>query len=214
MKDRELKLNSLSRYSKASPLFILEEHGHCEVPAGCGGVVLRWRNPRDGVPVTMWLYSGGPCDTYLDGEPLSSGRPLVPYGEHVLAFAVSEIDPAHMVLMFAGVHRGSDDEHGVTTTPPEPGGVSVLSAPDGTWRYTLTEPGDDTWALPGFDDTDWPSMVPLEERPPVEEGKWDPHAYRIRQLTERGASGLGVQGDGDRVWIRKEFTVPRPGGEG
>jgi hypothetical protein len=31
--DRDLKLNSLSRYSKESPLLILEEHGHCEVPA-------------------------------------------------------------------------------------------------------------------------------------------------------------------------------------
>ncbi|REE99061.1 hypothetical protein [Thermomonospora umbrina] len=214
MTDRELKLNSLSRYSKSSPLFILEEHGHCEVPAGCGGVVLRWRDPAAGVPITMWSHTGGPCEPLLDGSPVTSGRPLVPYGEHVLAFAVTEIDPAFMVLMFAGVHRSSDDEH-VTTVPPEPGGVSVLSAADGTWRYTLTEPPDDAWTLPGFEDADWPSMDAVADRPPVE-GSWDPVGYRIGKMTERGAVGLGVPGaPGARVraWIRKEFTVPRMGGD-
>src|SRR5262249_6025263 len=99
--ERELKLNSLARYSKTSPLFILEEHGHCEVPAGCGGVVLRWRNPQRGVPVTMWLYAGGGCRVYLDGKVTTSGRPVVPFGEHVLAFAATGVDPAYPVLTFA-----------------------------------------------------------------------------------------------------------------
>jgi hypothetical protein len=31
--DRDLKLNSIDRYVKSSPRFVLEEHGHCEVPA-------------------------------------------------------------------------------------------------------------------------------------------------------------------------------------
>jgi len=75
MSDRELKLNSLSRYQKNSPQFILEAHGHCEVPAGCGGVVLRWWNPSQGVPVQMWVYTPGECAFYLDGKPAESGCP-------------------------------------------------------------------------------------------------------------------------------------------
>ena len=53
MPDRELKLNSISRSSKQSPRLVLEEHGHCEVPAGCGGVVLRWRGHDDPIPVKL-----------------------------------------------------------------------------------------------------------------------------------------------------------------
>jgi hypothetical protein len=41
MAGKDLRLNSLSRYTKRSPEYVLEEHSHCEVPAGCGGVVLR-----------------------------------------------------------------------------------------------------------------------------------------------------------------------------
>ena len=40
----EQQLNSLSRFRKQPGRLVLEEHGHCEVPAG-GGVVLRRRNP-------------------------------------------------------------------------------------------------------------------------------------------------------------------------
>jgi hypothetical protein len=91
--ERELRLNSLARYPKSSPLFVLEEHGHCEVPAGCGGVVLRWRNPRAGVPVHMWLYHEGDGALFLDGASLPSARPVVSFGEHVLAFELAVADP-------------------------------------------------------------------------------------------------------------------------
>jgi hypothetical protein len=43
-------LNSLDRFRKHPGQLVLEEHGHCEVPAGCGGVVLRWRNPNPSPP--------------------------------------------------------------------------------------------------------------------------------------------------------------------
>ena len=48
MPDRQLRINTLSRYRGRPPRLVLEEHNHCEVPAGCGGVVLRWRNFSDG----------------------------------------------------------------------------------------------------------------------------------------------------------------------
>jgi hypothetical protein len=213
MRDRKLKLNSLGRYSKASPLYILEEHGHCEVPAGCGGVVLRWRNPRAGVPFTMWLYTGGTCELRLDGAVPPSSRPLVPFGEHVLAFTMTEVDPAFMVLKFAGGHR-PDEERDLRRSAPEVSEMTLVSAVEGNWRHTFTEPEDDAWMFPGFDDSGWAPMVRREDRPPLPEGQnWDPHSYKLNRLAGFGATGLGVEGRGGRVWIRKVFTIPGPGEE-
>src|SRR5712664_4668459 len=86
MKKRDLKLNSISRYSKNSQLFVLEEHGHCEVPAGWGGVVLRWTNPNRALPAELWIATVGKATFYLDGKSPSSGRPMIEYGRHVLGF--------------------------------------------------------------------------------------------------------------------------------
>ncbi len=68
--DRELRLNSIDRYVKRSPHFVLEEHGHCEVPAGCGGVVLRWLNPATTVPVRLelWVTASGDHGAVGDAE--------------------------------------------------------------------------------------------------------------------------------------------------
>ena len=41
----DLRLNELERFRKTSSRLALEAHSHCEVPAGCGGVVLRWTRP-------------------------------------------------------------------------------------------------------------------------------------------------------------------------
>ncbi|MDT0549692.1 MULTISPECIES: hypothetical protein [Streptomyces] len=210
MDERELKLNSLSRYAKASPKFILEEHGHCEVPAGCGGVVLRWRNPRAGVPVTMWLETDGPGDMYLDGTAPSSSRPLVPFGTHVLAFAIAECDPAYTTLMFAGLHKPDEDIHVQTTAPQNVAETSVLSAADGSWKYSFDEPEDDAWMRPGFDDGGWQPMVDRPDRRPPEDPERAAEPYRVRRLKGFGAAGLGVSGRGGRVWIRKVFTIADP----
>src|SRR5512146_292422 len=98
MPDDDLRLNALSRYSKHSSEYVLEVHSHCEVPAGCGGVVLRWRNPRDAIPVEIRAYTAGDAQCFLDGSPPTSARPLVPYGEHVLAWTITGFDPSAPVL--------------------------------------------------------------------------------------------------------------------
>lgn len=210
MDERELKLNSLARYVKASELFVLEEHGHCEVPAGCGGVVLRWRNPRAGVPFTMWLETDGPCEMYLDGTTPTSARPLVPFGTHVLAFEVASYHPAYTTLMFAGVYKPDDEVHIQTTAPQGGAETSVLSAADGSWTYSLDEPEDDAWTRPDFDDDGWLPMELRPDRRPAEDSERDAEPYRVRRLREFGAVGLGVPGRGGRVWIRKVFTISDP----
>jgi hypothetical protein len=57
MPDHKLKLNGLSRYTKQSPRLVLEEYSHCEVPAGYGGVVLRWRNPDQPLPMLVSSFA-------------------------------------------------------------------------------------------------------------------------------------------------------------
>ncbi|GAA3742952.1 hypothetical protein GCM10022225_28150 [Plantactinospora mayteni] len=206
MRDRELKLNSVSRYAKESPLFILEEHGHCEVPAGCGGVVLRWRDPLAGIPLRIRLYTAGECRMLLDGAEPPSARPVVPYGEHVLAFTVAEVDPGYIALMFAAVHRPAGDSH-VDSTPEQTGETSILSTVDGTWRWTSTEPADDRWSGLDFDDTDWAPMEPRAGHRPPEGTGWDQAGYQVGQLAELGAVGLGVPDGTGPIWVRKTFHL-------
>ena len=80
MADDELRLNTVERFSKHSTRLVLEEHGHCEVPAGCGGVVLQWRDPQAGLPVIVGLIgSVGRGEVFVDGEALSQQRVVLSY---------------------------------------------------------------------------------------------------------------------------------------
>src|ERR1051326_7922597 len=101
MADRELKLNSLGRYGKNASRLILEEHSHCEVPAGCGGVVLRWRNPNSGLLFILHFFGTGKLTILLDGKVLTSARPLISFGEHVLSFAFTDMIPGSAAMGFA-----------------------------------------------------------------------------------------------------------------
>jgi hypothetical protein len=208
MADRDLKLNSLSRYSKQSPSYVLEEHGHCEVPAGCGGVVLRWRNPNRAIPVELWMASRGQVSLYLDGASPRSGRPLVTPGQHVLAFTASQIQPDSGVLMLAAVY---DEDDMIHTSLSRKTGVKIriLSAGDGSWKYSVREPADDSWMLLGFDDSGWHAMV-RHDLPTAGEDDRYRESYRERKLREFGACGLGVTEKTDRIWIRKVINLGRP----
>src|SRR5438445_6708984 len=143
MADRDLRLNSISRYSKESPRLILEEHGHCEVPAGCGGVILRWRNPNSGLLFIVQLFAPGKFEVWIDGVAPPSGRPLIPYGEHVLGMAVEEFPSDCAIIAFSAVHDESEQRF-PRVSQPSGRKESILSAPDGSWKYVTAKP-DDTW---------------------------------------------------------------------
>jgi hypothetical protein len=153
--DSNLKLNDLARYSKQSPRLVLEEYGHCEVPAGCGGVVLRWRNPNEPLPMVIQLsYGNGLPTILLDGQKTVSARNPVSYGAHALAITINNFDPNFAILSL----RAWLDEQYVRILQPT-GDVEILSKPDGTWKYTLRVPATDEWHQPNFDDTNWLPMV-------------------------------------------------------
>jgi hypothetical protein len=147
------RLNSLDRFRKRPGRLVLEEHGHCEVPAGCGGVVLRWRNPAAAVPVTVHLYTPVKATCWIDGaEPQTSRVDLAP-GPHAVAFALEQVDLlADYLLLFAAVHDPKERRDQPADVSERP--VKVLTAADGTWKFRLDPPPSDAWTAAAFDDRD------------------------------------------------------------
>jgi hypothetical protein len=224
MPDQDLKLNSLSRYTKQSPRLVLEEHGSCEVPAGCGGVVLRWRNPVEPIPMILHLsfwWNGEREQIALDGKDTEyAARTPVTFGTHVLTMIVRDFDPAYAVVLMTG---RLDAEY-VRVLQLE-GDMVFLSVPDNTWRYTLKPPEGDGWQRPDFDDRSWQPMVQKPFAPPPKNSLGDASGW-TKDLTDQGAVGLGIETTPSliqqiktlltknsslpTVYIRKTFTVSRP----
>ena len=202
MSDRELKLNSISRSSKQSPRLVLEEHGQCEVPAGCGGVVLRWRGHDDPIPVKFSVFARGEYAAFLDGNPLSSARPLVAPGEHVLAFRLERAPSGELVLMFAAV--ADEKVVGFHASPPADPIASVLSLPDGSWRCSTREPPDEAWTTPGYNDSAW-SPMSKARKPAAWPLSMD--AYWIRRIRDLGAQPIGIRERAPTLWVRKVFAL-------
>jgi hypothetical protein len=139
--DDDLRLNTLNRFAKRSPRLTLEEHSHCEVPAGCGGVVLRWVNPEKGREVLVSCAVGGENPSVLaqiDGAPLESARAMLTYGPHVLGLEIAAgIAPRGLLVL-------------VRSTAPAPEGRPPLAAssPGPRWEVAAREPGA-LWCAPG-----------------------------------------------------------------
>jgi hypothetical protein len=214
-------INSLDRFVKKSPHLVLEEHGHCEVPAGCGGVVLRWRNPQAAVPVLIHLYSPWEVAWHLDGLTPRSGRLDLAPGTHVATFAMKNVDLSGGLLMFAAIHDPKTCQHAPKESP-----LKILTDEDGTWKCMLNDPPMDDWMSATFDDRDWIAL----KKVPTPKLTWeDKGGYQGIHATEAGAAFLGIgppsqqkqpsswwqkwfsdwpaQAQGD-VWIRKVFEVP------
>ena len=218
MSDRDLRLNSLSRYSKESSRLVLEEHSSCEIPAGCGGVVLRWFNPLRALPIEFRMYVKGDVKFALDGNPLKSARPLVDYGEHVVSFVLSRFKFTEGFLMFAAKVE-SKAQAAPALREKSVSENEFFSDADGSWKYTLNAPKDDSWMRIAFDDRDWQTLVLRTVTKPSATGTG---AYQHDQMLELGAKGLGMEDIGwsaklfgktrssDPIWIRKVFTLTPP----
>lgn len=204
------KLNSLDRFRKQSDRLVLEQHSHCEVPAGCGGVVLRWRNPFVALPLLVHLYAPGKSSLWLDGEPVvRTGNNVAP-GEHVFAFVLEDADLSAGLFMFAAIHDQRSKQ-----MPP---GVSesswrLISAADRSWLATTEPPIDRAtkWTDLAYDDGDWRPLVHFAESPQTAYG--DPHHFRASVCNRSSAAFLALPpataGRGS-VWVRRRFVVPGP----
>jgi hypothetical protein len=226
------QLNSLSRFRKQPGRLVLEEHDHCEVPAGCGGVVLRWRSPLAAVPVTLRLYTPVPAAACaIDGEPVRTGRVDLTPGTHALAVHLKDVELSAGLLMGTATHDPKRYQRTAPAEVVEPP-FQLLTAADGTWKFTLDEPPADAWQRPAFDDGSWPALV----QAPTPKLDWKDHgSYECRTCADAGAVCLGLPSPGGpgeslpwwqrllrarpgktvplgkgSVWIRKEFVIPAP----
>ncbi len=202
----EQRLNSVDRFRKQPSRLVLEEHSNCEVPAGCGGVVLRWRNPHAAVPLTIHLYSPGKAACFIDGAPLATGRLDLAPGRHVVAIVLEDVERSDGLLLFAAEHQPRKDE---------PAGVAeravrMVTAEDETWKFSLDPPESEEWKMLGHDDGDWPCLHALAARP-LERG--ETHYWQWQECHRAGAACLGlgepVEGKGT-VWVRKVFELHPP----
>ncbi|MCB9692377.1 MAG: hypothetical protein H6736_11230 [Alphaproteobacteria bacterium] len=181
MSDEDLELNTLHRFAKRSPRLVLEEYSHCEVPAGCGGVVLRWRDPRDGRPHALKIATDGEVDVFIDGRPVTGAAGLHP-GPHHIALAVSGASALAAVLQPSGP------------------GSQMRSAPP-AWSlgmearvHAAVVPG---WEQPGFDAGSW-SM------PTVSTADHGRGAWRFTQIERLGSLTIEVPGS---LWLVDRFEV-------
>lgn len=191
----DFRLNELARYRKTSSQLALEVHSHCEVPAGCGGVVLRWRRPGVAIGLALSSYvKDVPAGLSLDGNPFMEQRVNVTAGAHVLSFEVNRPGDTGFVLMQARLNPAIASAVRAT----------LASAPDGRWKAT-TRPPPEGWRLPDFADADF---APLVERP-VPEPKTN-ERWRWEML-QRDAKGLGLASSAPKAWVRWSFHVDDEG---
>lgn len=178
--DEDLRINTLHALTKRSPRVVLEEHSHCEVPAGCGGVVLRWRDPLAGVPAVVRVASLGQLEATIDGAPLTNSWVQLAVGRHVVAVHLTGLPPGPSPFCFALTRQPVEPED-----PP----VIALSGPGVDWRVHPDPPA--TWRSPDHDLSDW---AVAEDGTALLEAVDPDIAWRFRQVVAWGAVPLRVEG--------------------
>lgn len=192
MSSGDLNLNSIDRFQKHSPRLILEQFSHCEVPAGCGGVVLRWRDPDAGLPVVFHIGVMGKADLFVNGREIAS-RTVLPWGENVLAIRLTEFDGQFPFIMSAEADFASSIER----RPIEDGCTSV----SGRWKFCPVEL--EGWTQRDFDDSKWSGLtVPNNDFPKQQ-------SWRFEGIQRDGAQPLRIPGDSATVCIRASLTISR-----
>jgi hypothetical protein len=203
----DLRLNSLDRFRKQSPRLVLEEHGHCEVPAGCGGVVLRWRNPFASRLFEIAVFTPHDATTWIDGAEPESGLIDLAIGPHAVALHYPKMVRKNGVLMFALLSHNKVKAKPAVAEPK----LRFVSARGVSWRFTTDAPADESWKKLGYSVAAWTPLVQV----PAPQYKSGSSKYGLYQCTEAKAECLGLPGKttGQDAWIRYEFTVPGPEGE-
>jgi hypothetical protein len=198
MSSDELRLNSLERFRKSASRLVLEEHSHCEVPAGCGGVVMRWHNPDAGLPILFVLGGCTEAQLYLDGQELASSRTVASWGEHELLLHIREGTQSRLLL----VATVRDITESIMDVPYEQRGIrSGCTAEDGTWLVSTDVAGPQSAA-----DADW---QPLRSA-----GTWqdvideDQH-WQVERVERFGALALELPDRVNECWVRTRFRIER-----
>jgi hypothetical protein len=189
--DEALRLNTLHRFRKHSPRLLLQEYSHCEVPAGCGGVVLRWIDRQGGLPAVVKIAALGTVQCWLDGAPIQSSRIELRAGPHALALEIIALPRANTpILALIDVNLPRDDE------------TLVRSGADERW-WTIDSPPSGAWTEPGYDPqrSGWSRALGHSnyeaELPENQRWRWSSLARNARALALPGT----------QAWLRCEFEL-------
>lgn len=202
---RDLAVNDLSRYEKSSQRLVLEEYSSCEVPAGCGGGILRWIDPLEALPLTFYLWTTGESEVWLDGAPSKSSRIDARAGSHVLAIHVVPKDGARPQLALGLRYSDEKDPKG-TFEPARSRSIGrkieILSGAGAALVATSKKPAGDAWTQPAFDDSGWTVLARAE--PVTREGQRDWHLDTVRKS---GARVVGAPFQRGQLWVRCCFEL-------
>lgn len=180
----ELELNRLRGADK----LVLEEHSHCEVPAGCGGAVLRWARATSPCAVLASVF--GEARVAIDGARLDTRRLEIAPGIHVLTLEAHVSRPLLVTLSLP------------TRRSPA---TTLTTRADGSWRFTRVEPPA-SWTTLAFDASEWPALVAVPTPTPTERVD----VWRIEMQVKGGAVALGATAGG-RLWVRRVFVLDGEG---
>lgn len=182
----ELKLN---RLRKVGGNLILEEHSHCEVPAGCGGVVLRWVDGDSPIKIDIDHIHEDRAVFYLDGVRLERSGVHCEHGTHVLLVEL-QLGSAMGPMMALTARRAKLES------------PKIVTAADGSWLYRegrvrpewhAVDVPKDGWT-PLIDD----STASLD----------DVAAWQVESLARGGAEPLSVA-ESNRISSTTVITVRR-----
>jgi len=201
MADDKLELNSIDRFRKRPQELVLEEYGSCEVPAGCGGVVMRWLDPRAALSAKVIIFCRGEFRAWLDAQPLTDSLLSLKPGSHLLCLAATNLPLEGPFL--ASLISNNDSLTGASVTGQTPS-LHIASSPGIGWRFQSEQPPDH-WQDPTFNDSSWPSLIEESMATPGYEdrGRW---AYVT--TTEQGAKTLRAPVPSKQLWLRLAFDVP------
>jgi hypothetical protein len=200
--DDDLRLNSLDRFAKTSPRFILEEHSHCEVPAGCGGVVLRWIDPAAGLPVLLDVFHAATATLAIDGAVVTTSRVLLAPGRHVLSLEFPALPDARRGLFILAGRLTIQNERYASR-------VLVRSIGDGSWLF-VTGAAPAGWTTAPELPAPGPRVAALVARRLAKPQERGHGRYLFERACEHGGNPIGVPPGTGRgpIHVRTVFAVP------
>ncbi len=208
----DLRINTLHRFRKHSPRLTLQVHDHCEVPAGCGGVVLRWVDPSAGFGAVVQVMPKEGVTAWLDGARVEVSRVTLAYGPHVLALSVVPMPisasrkrrwPLGEVETTVRPFACAVDSDAPRDAPPRPAPPTVSDVE--RWRHTVTPPPEG-WERPDFDDGRWELLRACPVAVAALDSK---RRYYYADLVDELGARLLELPEAPRVFVRHRFEVVR-----
>lgn len=161
---------------------MLHQYSHCEVPAGCGGVVLRWVDPTTTRTAYVTLVApAAHAELWIDGHPLER--------------AVVDLHPGWCLLAAELTSDGAASQPFALAIRWQSGTVASLAG--ATWRATTSRP-DPRWFIREFDDSQWAAP---RRAPP------DTIAAQPEYLRNAFADAPHLLASRE-LWLRVWFEVP------